>query len=582
MTEDAKSAASKKIADWRSCPDSGTSGTPMVGVPDDFRKYQSQCDRRAEHFKTPANGSATVRKYMWKCFGLSALDFREHHCKWSCLDSRDRVTMRFSVFLLGLAVSMAFVWHFVIADLIASDLPVDNTTKSESEKGQIFDVRAYGAKGDGITDDTGAFASVVSAATAASGTVQIPAGTYIATINVTKGGITIQGAGEDTTVIKAPSATAATRLVTVANSDGTTIRDLTIDGNKVERSGQKPMTYGLLLYQSSDCVIENVRVINAEVIGIGVSASKRTRIFKCDVDGSGWQNITTLNNKAGGCEGSVISQCRSTSPGYDCIQVSNVGSVTVENCYLSGSPFAGIYVATGARNVTLRNNTISRCYCGIDMSWGAAGGANTGPDASEGNVIIGNRVTRCQAGGIGTGSNGTVITKNTVLDTGVGAFPTYTLLGQRTAISSAGRGYRIGDVLTFVGGRYIKPAQVQVTGVGPGGEVTSTNIYYLGVYTVTPANLISVKGGHGTGATVNTTWNARGFQCAGIGVIDAANVTITNNISSNSAGNTAQRYGVALFRLHTGPSHLTISGNALSGNAVSSVSPVMRGGGRAP
>ena len=62
----------------------------------------------------------------------------------------------------------------------------------------------------------------------------------------------------------------------------------------------------------------------------------------------------------------------------------------MENCDLSGSPFAGVYVATGARNVTLRNNNINKCYTGIDMSWGAAGAANPGPDKSEGNTIAGN------------------------------------------------------------------------------------------------------------------------------------------------------------------------------------------------
>src|SRR5262249_43915243 len=184
-----------------------------------------------------------------------------------------------------------------------------------------------------------------SAATAAKATVQIPAGTYLATIAVTTGGILIQGAGKDATIIKAPKATAATRVVAIANSNGTTIKDLTIDGNKSERLDKSPIAYALLLYQSSDCVVENVRVTNAEQIGIGLSASKKTRLSRCDIDGSGWQNITTLNNKTGGCEGTVISNCRSTNPGYDCIQITAVGAVTVENCYLVGSPFGVVYVA---------------------------------------------------------------------------------------------------------------------------------------------------------------------------------------------------------------------------------------------
>jgi hypothetical protein len=473
-----------------------------------------------------------------------------------------------------LTASMALAPHFSIAD----------------PEGQVFDPKAYGAVGDGVADDTAAFASVVAAATTARGIVQIPAGTYLATVAVTKGGITIQGAGKQATIIKAPNtaaASAAGRVVVVAASDRTTIKDLTIDGNKSARSGKKPIAYSLLLYRSSDCTIENVRVINSQTIGIGLSASKRAQVSKSDVDGSDWQNITTLGNKAGGCEGTVISDCRATNPGFDDIQITNVGTVTVENCYVAEGPFAGIYVATGARNVTLKNNTITKCYTGIDVSWGAAGGANGGPDASEGNVIVGNHVTHCENIGIGTASNGTVITNNSVSDIGVEAAPTYTLLGQRTTIASGGSSYTVGDILTFVGGIYVKPGQVQVTAVGSGGTVTSITLpnrftsYHLGAYTATPANPISVRGGTGSGATFDTTWNPRALKRAGIAVVDAANVTITNNTSGNSAGNSGQRYGVALLRQFTAPSHVTMSGNALSGNAVASVSPVMNLSGRA-
>ena len=499
--------------------------------------------------------------------------------------------MRLWTFFVCMTANIGFVGQLLIADPasnVTAHMPADSTAPDKD--GKLFDPEAYGARGDGMTDDTAAFASAVTAAIAAHGTVRIPAGTFLATISVTKGGITIQGAGKDATIIKAPNTTAASavaRVLAVANSDGTTIKDLTIDGNKAERSSQKPIAYALLLFQSSDCTVENVRVTNAEQIGIGLSASKRAKVSKCDVDGSGWQNITTLNNKAGGCEGTVISNCRSTNPGYDCVQITAVGAVTVENCDLSGSPFGGVYVATGARNVTLRNNNINKCYTGIDMSWGAAGAANPGPDKSEGNTIVGNRISVCENIGIGTASNGTLISDNTVSDIGRRARTTYTLLGQRVTTASGGHGYSVGDVLTFVGGQYIKPAQVQVTAVGAGGTVNSitlpsrTTAYYLGVYTTPPPNPVSVKGGNGTGATFSTPWNARALKYAGIAVVDAANVAITNNRSGNSPGNTGQQYGIALLRQFTAPSHVTISGNTLSGNGAASVSPVMQAGGRA-
>jgi len=493
--------------------------------------------------------------------------------------------MRVTALLICLIVDLPVAPRILQADPVNAAGRPGNPTAPEKHQIQLFDAKAYGAMGDGVTDDTAALASAVAAATATQGIVRLPAGTYVGTITITKGGITIEGAGKNTTVIKAPISTPSPgpgAVLGIANSSHTTIKDLTIDGNRRKRAGSRPTPYSLLLYQSNDCTIENVSVADSTAIGVGISASRKTKLFKCEVDGSAWQNITTLNNKAGGCQGTVMSNCTATNPGYDCLQVSNVGAVIVDRCYLSGSPFAGIYVSTGARNVTLRNNTIVNCYAGIDMSWGTAGGGSSGPDPSEGNVIVGNRVLGCQNIGISTASNGTLISNNTILDTGLHAVRTYTLLGQRTTISSGGRGYGVGDILKFAGGKYIKPAEVHVSAIGIGGTVTSITMqnrstaYYLGVYTATPANPVPVTGGGGTGATFNTTWDARGLEYAGIAIADARNVAITNNISGNNPGNTTQQYGVALFYQHAKPEHVTISNNSLPGNAVASVAPLKK------
>src|SRR5205814_9310561 len=93
------------------------------------------------------------------------------------------------IMIACLIARMALAPHFSVADPVAS-----TSTASQNQRAEIFDPKDYGAVGDGVTDDTAAFASVVAAATACQGTTQSRAGTYGATKTATNGGISIQGA----------------------------------------------------------------------------------------------------------------------------------------------------------------------------------------------------------------------------------------------------------------------------------------------------------------------------------------------------------------------------------------------------
>ena len=63
---------------------------------------------------------------------------------------------------------------------------------------RVFNVKDYGARGDGTTDDTSAFQAAI---TASAGTVYVPSGTYkITDTLVMKTGMTIEGAGKNTSV----------------------------------------------------------------------------------------------------------------------------------------------------------------------------------------------------------------------------------------------------------------------------------------------------------------------------------------------------------------------------------------------
>lgn len=107
-----------------------------------------------------------------------------------------------------------------------------------------FNVRDYGAAGDGIADDTSAFQGAITAATAAGGgNVHLPTGTYLLNSSAVSlaSNICVSGSGKGATIIKVgASFSGAAMLYKIVSSGGTfnnfQLRDLTIDGTALSTS----------------------------------------------------------------------------------------------------------------------------------------------------------------------------------------------------------------------------------------------------------------------------------------------------------------------------------------------------------
>jgi hypothetical protein len=117
-------------------------------------------------------------------------------------------------------------------------------TSTTPPSGAVVDVRAYGAKGDGATDDTAAIRAAVAAAPAGA-TISIPAGTYI--VNPTTatdavgnptGGITLArpvrfvGAGKGATILRVKPGRGDWGALLTVKANDVAISDLTLDGNE--------------------------------------------------------------------------------------------------------------------------------------------------------------------------------------------------------------------------------------------------------------------------------------------------------------------------------------------------------------
>ena len=133
--------------------------------------------------------------------------------------------------------------------------------------GPKVDVRAYGAKGDGITDDTAAIQAAQDSLPDNGGILYFPSGTFIGHLTL-KSNVHIEGSGINASILKLPYGanvdvitTNGFSALTGTDSRGginrVTIDNITIDGNKASNS----TGYGIRKYGAQwnvhDVVIRN-------------------------------------------------------------------------------------------------------------------------------------------------------------------------------------------------------------------------------------------------------------------------------------------------------------------------------------
>jgi Pectate lyase superfamily protein len=164
------------------------------------------------------------------------------------------------------------------------------TQTVEAKLSETVSVKDFGAVGDGVTDDSAAFAAAI----AASKNIFIPEGTYLVdTVLVTGDGYNIQGASPTSTIIKARTS-ATTNLFSISGvssyATNNVVKNLLLDMSNMTDSSS---SHGLNMQKAYDCSIEQVNVI-------GNGTSKRTL-------------YTSSNGSGGGVYTTVFTNCNFSS-----------------------------------------------------------------------------------------------------------------------------------------------------------------------------------------------------------------------------------------------------------------------------
>jgi hypothetical protein len=129
-----------------------------------------------------------------------------------------------------------------------------------------FNVMLYGAKGDGASDDSIPIRTALQALPTGGGEIYFPPGTYLLTqdgdnawcLNLPDK-VMLRGSGRGATILQlADNQGPFARPLSATSQSGITIRELTIDGNRLGQSGDIEQQHGLFLDACSETVIQDV------------------------------------------------------------------------------------------------------------------------------------------------------------------------------------------------------------------------------------------------------------------------------------------------------------------------------------
>lgn len=268
----------------------------------------------------------------------------------------------------------------VLSDL---SLPTAVIESVRDKGGQVANVKAYGAKGDGSTNDYTAFAAAVTALGATGGTLYVPPGTYV--VNSTLAFTTpvgIVGAGVNSTIIRRDSGTTA--MVTYTNVAGVRSGGYTLQGNSLA-------THGILLDRLTHSLFENVRIITTTSYGL-YSYSTGAAGF-----GTSWNSFVNLTMPDLGAScvgihltgnaGETANSCHNTFFGLRVQHTTGIG-IELDDCDNNSFHFTHILRPSGsAYSLVFKDDARGNYFFHLEAKGGVS--VEAPADSVFSNVIFG-------------------------------------------------------------------------------------------------------------------------------------------------------------------------------------------------
>jgi len=287
--------------------------------------------------------------------------------------------------------------HLIEAGITASNDP-DTVLASQYFEAYLknqgyISVKAYGAVGDGITDDTAAIQAALTKAGVAGGGVYIPVGTFLTDTLTMGSSTTFIGLGG---TLKLNDSSDGPVITTPLSTTNSVMQGLIIDGNSANNTGTAA-TDGLINILSTNAAPSSNITIDRCLISDAYQSCVTIREAAFD--------IQIINNQIDGTDqlAGLNLAPDSSNPVYNVTVVNN----TIRNTNTSGITAVG----------PLRQSRIVGNH--IDLTGAASGSciliqANTGSTINRNNVIEGNMCLESPEHGIHVGGNSIIVRGNTL------------------------------------------------------------------------------------------------------------------------------------------------------------------------
>lgn len=228
-----------------------------------------------------------------------------------------------------------------------------------------FNAKAYGAKGDGSTDDTTAIQAAITAANATGGTVFLPPGTYkiSSVLTLSTANVMLRGAGASS-IIQPSSSFSDTNIIDItANTCG--VLDLQIAYANTTYSSN-PAADAIQITGALNVLIQNVRIlyINGWSVQSTSTSSIRNKWTKLDnvfsslcAKGIHIQGITANNNAAHVLTNCIVDQVATGTSNGDGYLIEDCYDIEMSNleCNVSAGSGSALHIKGRCSSIHLTN-----------------------------------------------------------------------------------------------------------------------------------------------------------------------------------------------------------------------------------